>query len=340
MPTWSPDGKVIAWCGKLYDGSYKIYYAYLRKEDADKSEDDWSHNEDHPKNLPIDIDFDGLAERVVEINHVGSSPHNLFWSWDSKALGFISTIKDQAATRKIFFPGSKKPELLSKSTGNQPKWTAKGLFWLKDQLPAKLDEKYELQCYQEIDLVEYRKLTFRSIWRGLKVNFYDAKLNNRDWHKILTKYEEMAGYCSDTPSFSRLVNMLHGELNASHLGWIPNKNSASFSSGNWKKITHHCGLFFEKNSLIVKRVLPGSPADKAQSHVHIGEQILSVDGYAIANQAEFMRRMTLRPGQKVRLELLSPENSKRFIELKGIDYDSFWELQRKDEISRPPQKRR
>ncbi|MFO1521308.1 MAG: hypothetical protein U1G05_04555 [Kiritimatiellia bacterium] len=39
-PEWSPDGRVIAWIGRRFDGTFPIQYAWLRREDRGRTRRD------------------------------------------------------------------------------------------------------------------------------------------------------------------------------------------------------------------------------------------------------------------------------------------------------------
>ena len=55
-------------------------------------------------------------------------------------------------------------------------------------------------------------------WRAMRDRFYDENMNNRDWEAIRSKYRPVAAQCIGADHFSELMNMMLGELNASHMG--------------------------------------------------------------------------------------------------------------------------
>ena len=331
-PSWSPDGRTIVWGAKRYDGTYKMFYVYLYKEDADKSKEDWVKYPEASK--ATEIDFEGLYERVVEINTAGSSPESFAWSFDSKAIAYTSTINNVRGTYKVYAPNFNKPELITRKVGTQTVWKKSGIYWLTSGLPAKKDTTFGFEAFQEIDRVARQQLIFRMIWRNLKINFYDENMHGRDWQKILKKYEGMAAYCLDSPSFTRLVNMLNGELNASHLGWTP--VTKSYSKGEWKPTTFHTGLLFaeddETPGLKIKSIVGKSPASKFRHKILAGERLLKVNGQEVLRKSQLTRLMTFRIEEPLHLTILSADNKERIIELTPISYDNLWSLMRADDI--------
>ena len=113
-PRWSPDGRKIAFIGKRYDNSENIYFVYLRQKDENqtalqrkkekaakamkKSGKKNEKKKSEEKATQVQIDFDGLFERVHRLQK-GGSPANLFWSYDSKALAFEGVVKGESAGR-------------------------------------------------------------------------------------------------------------------------------------------------------------------------------------------------------------------------------------------------
>src|SRR5260221_2372628 len=62
---------------------------------------------------------------------------------------------------------------------------------------------------------------FALAWRTIRDNYYDDRLGNRDWSKIREKYIGMAADAPDSETLGTVVNLMLGELNGSHLGFMP-----------------------------------------------------------------------------------------------------------------------
>src|SRR5690606_36008540 len=89
--------------------------------------------------------------------------------------------------------------------------------------PAAMDAKGKVETFAftvrtERDWRALRQVAFDQAWRAMRDRFYDERLNNRDWLAIRTKYRPLAAECLGAAEFSDLVNMMLGELNASHMG--------------------------------------------------------------------------------------------------------------------------
>ena len=298
---WSPDGRVIAFVGRTYDNDVDIYYAWLRREDhgrleketerlkaaeADEKErpkDKEKERKEPPKtnSAPpeVRIDFDGLADRVQRIRLAGSSPENLFWSWDSKALAFQARVDGKDGTWKLFFPHPGKPDFMCATRGTWGRWVNGNITWVVDGVPAQYENRLNFTVRVERDQHAWRRLGFRKMWRAMRDEFYDPRLNNLDWNALRARYEEVIDDVDDA-GFARLANMMFGELNASHLDFRAPEDRA-LRNGAWRWQTGHLGLRFDTSfagpGLRVANVLPDLPADRDITRIRPGDIVTSLD---------------------------------------------------------------
>ena len=90
---------------------------------------------------------------------------------------------------------------------------------------------------------------FELCWRTMRDNWYDEKLNNRDWKAIQAKSQTISAQAVDAESLATVVNLMLGELNGSHLGFFISPGGASprrgapatdpLASGKWSRATLH-----------------------------------------------------------------------------------------------------
>jgi C-terminal processing protease CtpA/Prc/Tol biopolymer transport system component len=285
---------------------------------------------------PVSIDFDGLSERVHQIR-VGGTPSGLFWSYDSKALVFQSTINEKRGTYKVGFPNPLKPEFMTKDTGSYARWIEKGskIMWLNDGVPAAFTQKYPFKVFQETSITDYRRLAFRLIWRRLRDRFYDPKMNSRDWEATRLKYEDAAASCSSWECFERVAEMLMGELNASHMAfeettdtrkeWNPEYSARQ----GWHKRTAALGLrfdeAFEGPGLKVSYTVENSAADRAEQPVRPGEILLAIDGTQVAPGIDLSTVVNGRYPRSITLRVQGPDGTERNVE---VEEESFKDLRK------------
>lgn len=283
-----------------------------------------------PDSDKVEIDFEGLADRVHRLPIPNAKPSRLFWSYDSNALAFQCTINGKHGTYKLVFPDNFNPMLMTRETGTQARWIEDGsrILWLNDNVPAALDKKYPFKVFQKTNISEYKRLAFRIIWRTMRDQFYDPALNNKDWEEIRLKYEDMAANSGSWDNFDRVVAMLLGELNASHLNFDRDNKAGEewydeYSSGEWKIRTGHLGLRFERDhagtGLKVARIIPEGPCDSADNAIQPGDIVTHIDGVKVDPQYDLTKLLNGRDDRTVDLQIRKPngKSAEFAIELQG-----------------------
>ena len=83
------------------------------------------------------IDFDRMNERLRTLKISDSAESNLFWSPDSKKLGFSATVNGIRGTYYVEFPDTLTPKLLNSGTGTNTRWLkTNSVVWLASGVPA------------------------------------------------------------------------------------------------------------------------------------------------------------------------------------------------------------
>ena len=239
--------------------------------------------------LTVRIDFDRLAERIHRIAIPDATETGLFWSADSKRLAFAAEIKGVKGTHTVSFPDPSTPSLLVNKTGSFARWIARDetILWLVDGLPSTFSKgtlrTFSFSARQSYRRGDYLLSGFRQIWRVMRDNWYDETLNHRDWDSVRKKYEAAAAAAPDSRAFDRVVAMMLGELNGSHLGFKSTTDTFAIrSTQGWNEETAHLGLaldrFYRGEGWRVAAVLPRGPSDEGASRLLPGDILLEIDG--------------------------------------------------------------
>ena len=377
-PRWSADGRLISFVGRRgRNDEFDLHYVYLIPDDEGKSERLSKLEEakkkllssrtiaskpiqnkkdvdlplplivkaSSPKVLPrVVIDFEGLHDRVRRVVLSGSKESNPFWHRDSSKLAFTSDIGGVRGIYTIKFPNElNAPKLLTKTIGLDPYWESNEIHWLVDNIPSKTKgsvlTKYTFKAYQDTDREQYLRLGYRMIWRNLRDFFYDKKMNGKDWDELLKKYENHITASIDRDGFGRLVNLLIGELNASHLffelndkiwpQWKPDHG--------WRWETVHLGVIFDRSfeglGLKVKTVLHDGPACKPDSMIYEDEVILSIDGLSLDSPLAERHAFNRRLNEVADLKVKDPLGNVRLVHLEPISFTKARELMKESWIS-------
>ena len=270
-PAWSPDGKILAWCGRREEtGPTKLFYLYLDGKEG--------------KGGPNEIDFEDIDLRVKSVNARASRP---FFNINGHELAF----DDGSQTAKIDIPGNLSPNRLTTKRGIAQKWGTgkdKGrLLWLVDNKPAHYENVANFNVYPVFNMADYRELLGRSAWGRIRDRFYDPNFHGADWGAMKPKYVPAFRNATSYTVIQRLMYMLLGELDASHLGFLLNDTARAewqpqpFGQ-NWKPITGHLGLRFDADykgpGWRVRDVLRDGPADKANCGIKAGDIVTEING--------------------------------------------------------------
>lgn len=385
-PAWSTDGKRIAWVGRRDGEEADIYWVELTKEESEATERDErlekalkamepkggakkrgkdAGGEDGPKDGPkggeeakgedaeekeddlVQIDFDGLLDRVSRIRVPDSFEGSLIWFEDGATLGFSATVDGKGGFFKVSFPRPKDPERVTDRLLSGAEWLADAKEFVGHDggVPASMDakgkkERFEFEVRTDRDWRALRRIAFDQAWRAMRDRFYDEAYNNRDWSRVRAKYRDVAAQCLGAAEFSELCNMMLGELNASHMGHRGGRDPfpAAPAQNQWSPRTMHLGLRFAAGAsgpgLLVESVIPGSPCAQARAAVAAGETVMSIDGTPVGPDVDVERLLTMDEARDVALEVKDASGELRTVTVRptpsvgGLLYDEWVEATR------------
>jgi tricorn protease len=159
---------------------------------------------------------------------------------------------------------------------------------------------------------------FKQGWRYMRDNFYDDKFHGADWNAVYTTYEPMISGAKTMDEVRRLMNLMVGELNASHLGV---QGAPSFTATPIGKL----GLRFDRNEyesngrLKITEIITLSPADIVKN-INVGDYLLTVDGVKIDGKTNLDEQLENKVGKRVVLNIsVTPDGAnKREVIVKPI----------------------
>ncbi|MFK7912211.1 MAG: S41 family peptidase [Akkermansiaceae bacterium] len=375
-PAWSPDGRRLAFIGRHHKEEYDLFYLDLYKSDEVKDSDGETlerarktmskdpaykgitkkkvkkaiekitgKDKEAEKKKAKDeeaFDFVNVHQRLKRIKVKGMTPTHLIWTHDSKKILFQSR-----TSKKIIYSAeaklSGKITKFAEADGVPMRMTPKGkLYWLSGGVPSALQGgkniRYTFTLYDERDLSDWKRMAFRTAWKTMRDSFYDAKLNNRDWITILNKYEDMAATANTSLIFDRIVSMMLGELNASHMGFRSAKTwpKAWVPEMKWKEETVHLGIRFDEQhsekGWKVSEVIPDSPADRSISKILPGETITHIGDVEIPANSKLTDHLHQRISEPVHLKVVNKDGKERNVKILPTSYKSIRALARNAQI--------
>ena len=70
----------------------------------------------------------------------------------------------------------------------------------------------------DVDFTSEKGHAFRQAWSYLRDQFFDDKMNGVDWHAVRSAYEPRVAGARTPDEMRRIISLMLGELNASHMG--------------------------------------------------------------------------------------------------------------------------
>jgi len=158
-----------------------------------------------------------------------------------------------------------------------------------------------LTLEMNVNFAEEKMEIFKQGWRYMRDNFYDEKFHGADWNAVYATYEPLIAGARTGDELRRLMNLMVGELNASHLG-------VSGASGFTPTPIGKLGLRFDRNEyetngrLKITEIITLSPAAIAQN-INVGDYLLSVDGVKIDGKTNLDELLENKVNKRVMLNV-------------------------------------
>ncbi len=183
-----------------------------------------------------------------------------------------------------------------------------------------------------VDFHREKRQIFGEAWRALRDSFYDPTFRGQDWGALRERFAPLVAGAQTGDELHTVINLMVGELQASHLGSFFN------GFGGWGGGDGYTGIIFDPvelrahGLLRVQRLIPDSPAAAVARPPRPGEYLRAVDGAAVGPGASLDRLLRRTVGRRVRLSLAETAEGgpTRELDLRPIDANSYWRLRYRD----------
>ena len=281
--------------------------------DADEDEDEEDKGSDDQKSL-IEIDFAGLADRVVALQSAGGNYDNLMTS--PKGPVYISG-QNGDTNVMLFDLENEKEELVLEGvqafslSGNGEKllYSAGGELGTADLSPGQ-DASEGRLVLDNMELLVDPKIEWQQMyvdgWRILRDWFYDPNMHGQDWEKIRAKYQPLVPHVAHRADLDYIFGEIAGEMNAGHI-YVQSGDQPSVERRDGGLL----GAEFERDNGFyrVNKIFKGeawqtiffSPLAAPGVDVSVGDYIIAVNGVSTGDVKNFYQLLENTGGDVVTL---------------------------------------
>ncbi len=357
-PVWSPDGKRLVWGSHRHDNNFDVWAVWLTEADHQRTAAEWlkvwrsddepeddgddstdesdEEDESDPPDLPETvIEFDRLWRRSVKLTTLNGNEYPVVVGPDGKKIFLVGEAEDETDLFSIRFDGEELERLTEGDTNpdNVQLIDEETLFFIDGDgtinrigMDGSDGDPVPFKARYEVDRRVERGVIFDEAWAALNDNFYDPGFHGANWAGIHDLYRPWAVEASCEADFSDVVNLMLGELNASHMGYYPTGRGTSAEGDQ----TGWIGAVFDPTAegpgLLVSEILPDSPAANAEVGIKAGERLLTVNGHEIESDTNIYDFFVDTIGERVPTTVVASDGSTRSVILRPIDYGSHRQL--------------
>jgi tricorn protease len=265
----------------------------------------------------VEIDFEGIRRRL-SLLPIGLDVNEQTISRDGKWL----LVSAEAAGQENLYVYSlddlaKEPAVARQLTSTPaPKSNAqfspdgKEVFYLEGgtihaiSVESRQARMIGVSAEMDVDFAHEKMEMFEQAWRDLRDNFFDPNFNGADWNAVHAEYAPRVAAAATPDEVRRLISLMVGELNASHLG------ISGPPGGGDDTATGRLGVDFDRHEyeangrLRISHVVPLGPADLAKE-IHAGDYLLAVDGAPVAPPVNLDALLDHTIGKRIVLKIYS-----------------------------------
>jgi C-terminal processing protease CtpA/Prc len=268
-----------------------------------------------PAAKPVDIVFEGIRRRLslvpvgIDVGSQTISPDGKWLLMTADAAGqqnlYVYSLDELAREPAV-------ARQLTSTAGNkgQAQFSpdSKEVFYLEQgrinvvTVESRQTRALAVTAEMDVDFSREKLDVFRQAWTYLRDHFYDPNFHGADWPAVRAAYGPRIAGARTPDEMRRVISLMVGELNASHLGISGPPGGAPPSTGK-------LGLRFDRaqyesaGRLRVTEVIQLGPA--ALAGIKPGEYLLAIDGAELNARANLDSVLGFKAGRRVTVTVSS-----------------------------------
>lgn len=319
-----------------------------KKDDKKSKKGDDADKKDEESVKPVEVETDGIEDRIVRLTPNSSSIASAIISKDGEKLYYLSSFEGGYDMWKLDLR-KKETKLLHKMDAGwgdmQTDKEGKAVFILGGSNMQKMDASSEslkpitYKAEMKMNLAAEREYMFNHVYKQEKKRFYEVNMHGVDWEGLTAAYRRFLPHISNNYDFAEMLSEWLGELNVSHTG-------ASYRPSSKTEATANLGLLYDweysGKGLRISEVVAKGPFDRKNSKVEAGNIIEKIDGSVIDKDTDYTTLLNGKAGKKVLVSVYNPESGERWDEVvKPVTSGAMssllykrWVKQRADEVEK------
>ncbi len=260
---------------------------------------------------PTLINFNGIEHRVTLLP-VGMEVIDLTLSPDGKWVAFLARAGgrrnvfvypmdvNNAGARQLTLSAAHKWEIQFRSEIVDNKPVTRSVYYIANGEIHSVtldgqDKAISAKAEMDIDFDKEKLTIFNQAWSVLRDHFHDPKFNGVDWKSVHEKFTPLVTGAKTSAELRRLLDLMVGELNASHLGVSAPDDEVVISAAR-------LGVDFDRDEyerdgvLRVTRAVPLGPASVAG--IETDRYIHSIDGTVIDRNTNLDQLLQYKMGRE------------------------------------------
>lgn len=262
-----------------------------KKEDADSVE-------------TINIEFEGLENRIVRLTPNSSRLGDAIISKDGESLYYFSAFEDKPDLWKMDLR-KHETKLLSKGGSGSLQMDKEGNLYSLGSSMMKIEKgdkttAITYNAQMKLDIAAEREYMLRHVAKQINKKIFRTDYNGCDWELMVQTYARFLPHISNNYDFAELLSELLGELNVSHTG-------GRFYPSGKGDATAQLGLLYDMteaaDGMKVTAVLEDGPFSRANSKVKVGDVITAINGQPVGKETDLAQLLNLCKGKKTLVSL-------------------------------------
>ncbi|MBI3683718.1 MAG: PD40 domain-containing protein [Acidobacteria bacterium] len=252
--------------------------------------------------LPIGLDVDDLAlsmdGKTLLLTASAARQENLYtFSLDELAA-------EPPVARQVTSSTGNKSHAQFAPDGKEVYYLERGRVQIAN-VDTRQSRTLNLTAEMDVDFHQEKRTVFRQAWSYQRDHFFDDRFNGVRWDALRMQYEPLAMSARTPSELYRIVNLMLGELNASHMGISGPQTQ--------QPVTGQLGLRFdpaalENGQFRVAEVIPLGPA--ALAGIQTGEYVVAIDNVPLAHQTSVQELLQHKVSKRVELSVAPAAGAK------------------------------